>query len=339
MTTIGDVARSAGVSRSTVSSVLTGRKFVTPATRVRVERAIRDLNFTVNSGARALATSRTMNIGLVFSIRDTRFVPSASTYVVALAEEARRQGYRLTLVTGADSEPALLRFLGSKSVDGLVLMEVIEDDPRVPVIRQAEIPTVLIGMPEDSRGVDAVDLDYEAAGRMALDQVHAKGNSHPALITWPRSLHLHGGTYARRFLSGARTRAEELDVELTTSFCGVDQASIRQSLLPLLRDSAHDALIFHNDALVPILPTLLLQERRPDLQVIGLCPSEMAAEQWLPFDTLDTLPEECARVAVQLLVQHLAAGSTSDDSDIPASSARQRVLLSPRLTPHSSDLS
>ena len=52
MATIGDVAHEAGVARSTVSAVLTGRKLVLPDTRARVDAAIAKLDYTVNSGAR-----------------------------------------------------------------------------------------------------------------------------------------------------------------------------------------------------------------------------------------------------------------------------------------------
>jgi len=89
MTTIGDVAREAGVSRSTVSSVLTGRKFVAPGTRARVEQAVEKLNFTVNSGARALATSRTMVIGVVVQLHGMEFSPALAPFVFATRRAPR----------------------------------------------------------------------------------------------------------------------------------------------------------------------------------------------------------------------------------------------------------
>ena len=65
MATIGDVARVAGVSRSTVSYALSGKRSISRETRERIDEAIRHLGFTVNAGARALATSETMVIGLM----------------------------------------------------------------------------------------------------------------------------------------------------------------------------------------------------------------------------------------------------------------------------------
>ena len=70
MTTIGDVAQLAGVSRSTVSYALSGKRAISRATRERIESAIDELGYTPNAGARALATSQTMVIGLFVQFWD-----------------------------------------------------------------------------------------------------------------------------------------------------------------------------------------------------------------------------------------------------------------------------
>ena len=61
MATIGDVARVAGVSRSTVSYALSGKRSISSDTQRRIQEAIAELGFTVNAGARALATAQTMS--------------------------------------------------------------------------------------------------------------------------------------------------------------------------------------------------------------------------------------------------------------------------------------
>ena len=58
VTRMRDIAVAARVSQSTVSAVLTGKKFVRPETRERIEEAIARLQFSVNHGARALAVLR-----------------------------------------------------------------------------------------------------------------------------------------------------------------------------------------------------------------------------------------------------------------------------------------
>ena len=62
---IAEVARVAGVSKSTASRALTGNGYVSPATRERVARVAEDLGYVASSSASSLATGRTRNIGVV----------------------------------------------------------------------------------------------------------------------------------------------------------------------------------------------------------------------------------------------------------------------------------
>ena len=76
MATIEDVARRAGVARSTVSYALSGKRSISAETRHRIERAIADLGFTPNAGARALATSQTMVLGVLLQFHQDEFAPA-----------------------------------------------------------------------------------------------------------------------------------------------------------------------------------------------------------------------------------------------------------------------
>ena len=66
MATINDVAKRAGVSRSTVSLVLNKSPLVKDATRLLVEEVIREMNYVPNSNARGLSAKVTNNIGVIF---------------------------------------------------------------------------------------------------------------------------------------------------------------------------------------------------------------------------------------------------------------------------------
>lgn len=305
MATIGDVAREAGVSRSTVSSVLTGRKYVAPHTRMRIEKAIKKLDFTVNSGARALATSRTMTLGLALSFEVTQYISTASGYIADVAERARQLGYRLTIMTGDDGAAEIRSCLASKAVDGLLLMEVVEDDSRLEVLRANDVPAVLIGMPSDTHGVDAVDFDYASGGTLAVERLHAQGASKIAFITWSPSLYAKGATYAIRARAAAEDRARELGIALDTYPCTSKPRAMQQLLNSILDDFSYDGLLFHNDAAAPILGGLLARHPRPGLSVTGLCSARVAREHWLPFETIDTRPDASTWAAVELLVKRL----------------------------------
>ncbi|MGW2223339.1 LacI family DNA-binding transcriptional regulator [Nonomuraea sp. NPDC001684] len=116
-----DVAERAGVTKQTVSNVVTGRVRVRPETEARVRAAIAELGYTPNLVARSLATGTTMTVGL--------FVPTvASSFYSAVVEEAENvleeHGYHLLLcTTRLDGDRARRHITGltSRSVDALLI--------------------------------------------------------------------------------------------------------------------------------------------------------------------------------------------------------------------------
>src|SRR5699024_9935054 len=147
--TIGDVARTAGVSRSTASYALSGKRAISEDVRRRVEEAVQELGYSPNAGARALATSRTRTIGLLAQFYEDEFAPAMLQYMLGVSDTARELGYDILLVTESDGRNALRRITSTRMVDGLVLLNVAEHDERLPVLRSASQPGVLLGRPAE----------------------------------------------------------------------------------------------------------------------------------------------------------------------------------------------
>ena len=309
MATIADVAREAGVARSTVSSVLTGRKFVEPHTMQRVQDAIERLNYTVNTGARALATARTMTLGLVVRFHNAEFSPALATYLVAVTDAAREHGYGVLLITDPDGPGAIRRAIASRQVDGFVLLSVLEEDPRVDTIARSGVPAVLIGMPSDTHGLDAVDLDFARAATDLVDHLVEHGSTSAALLTWPEAIFTAGQTYAARFRDAALARARQKALSLDVVHCPSGSEQVRQALLRLLRrEDAPRALLVHNDAAVAMLPLVLgeLGLRVPhDISVASLHAAELGQMYALPYTAADAQPEDVAAAALDVLMQRL----------------------------------
>ncbi len=97
MATMQQVADRAGVSIATVSFVVNGTKYVTPATTAKVTAAMRELKFRGNVVARALASRRTRIIALLFPTTGNRFSPTTSEFFMSAAERASERGYHLVL--------------------------------------------------------------------------------------------------------------------------------------------------------------------------------------------------------------------------------------------------
>src|ERR1039457_6098404 len=99
--------------------------------RERIEAAIKDLAFTPNAGARALATSQTMVIGLFVQFLEDEFSPAMLQYVLPISDAAREAGYDILMVTEADGPHAVHRISSSGMVDGVILLNVAHEDPRL----------------------------------------------------------------------------------------------------------------------------------------------------------------------------------------------------------------
>jgi DNA-binding LacI/PurR family transcriptional regulator len=204
--TIEDVARRAGVSRSTVSYALSGKRSISRETRERIEAAIAELGFTPNAGARALATSQTMVIGLFVQFFEDEFSPAMLQYVLPISDAAREAGYDILMVTEADGPRAVQRILSSGMVDGVILLNVAHEDPRLPVMRTMKQPGSMVGLPRNPEGFDVFDLDFAESGRIVVDHLAERGHRAAART--------HGGSGMR---PSSRRPATESAYALTSA--------------------------------------------------------------------------------------------------------------------------
>lgn len=310
MATIGDVARIAGVSRSTVSYALSGKRAISLETRERIDEAIAELGFTPNAGARALATSQTMVIGLFVQFFRDEFSPAMLQYVLPISDAAREAGYDILMVTEEDGPHALRRITDSDMVDGVVLLNVGHDDPRVSPLRAARQPGALVGLPKDTEGLDVFDLDFGEAARMLVDRLYGLGHRDIALVTPPQHVYERGGAYAWRFRDAALERGARYGLHITAHYGESQQPAITRSLNAVL-DSRPTvtALVVHNDASIAALPTVLRERRVEvprDLSVVSLYSNNFGRTFSLPYTAVETSPDELGRRAVGQLLQRIA---------------------------------
>lgn len=150
MKTMGDVARLAGVSASTVSHVLNGTRNVNDATRLRVEAAIEQTGYRRNGVARSLAAGRTHTIGLSISALTN---PYFGSLVHAVERALSDAGYVLIVGDSHDDVTSEQRVTGSlldRQVDGMIVAPAAGSErSTLPEITRTGTPLVLI-----DRGVD-----------------------------------------------------------------------------------------------------------------------------------------------------------------------------------------
>jgi DNA-binding LacI/PurR family transcriptional regulator len=328
MVTLGDVARVAGVSRSTASYALSGKRAITPAVRAKVLEAVQELGYTPNAGARALATSHTKVIGLLARFLEDEFAPAMLQYILGVTNEARELGYDTLLVSEEDGVHALERLASSRMVDGFVLLNVAENDDRLGVLRHAAQPGALVGLPEQTSGVDVFDLDFVGTGRLMIDHMHELGHRELILVSQPQHVVERGGAYVWRLANAALERAAQLGIDLHAYFGSSTQPSIGEDLNRFL-DAHPDAtgLLLNNEAAAAALPSVLAARglRVPeDVSVIGRYSDDFARTFSLPFSSIDSAADELGRAAVQQLVARI-------EGRIPERARNVVHLISPEI--------
>jgi DNA-binding LacI/PurR family transcriptional regulator len=172
-----DVARLAGVSQQTVSRVVNNSDNVAPELQERVERAIAHLRYRRNPAARALATSRSMSIGIV-SFGLAQYGPSVA--LTGIADEARRAGYATSLVSLADVDRATMRealdHLEADSVDGIVVLAPI--DAAMSAMESLESGSPLVAFhPGREEAHDRIVTDEAGGARAATEHLISLGHA------------------------------------------------------------------------------------------------------------------------------------------------------------------
>ncbi|GHH29418.1 LacI family transcriptional regulator [Lentzea cavernae] len=325
MITIKEVARHAGVSISTVSYVLSGKRSISEETKRRVEQSIAALGYHPNAGARALASNRSRVLGLVVPLHSDQNLPVVMQFVSSIVASARDHDYDVLLLTKEAGPGEAHRVIARSMADAIIVMDVESADPRVPELRTVDAPVVLLGMPDDHEGLSCVDLDFAAAGRRMVGHLADLGHRSIALIGSPPAVYERGTSYAARLLAGFQRESTRRDLTATVHSCAPGYDSVAACLDDVLH-AGHGitGLVVHNEA---VLGQLLLELRRrsldvpADLSVIALCPDDVAVSLPVRLTSISVPAQELGAIAVEMVVTRLAQDH-----------APEVRLLQPRLT-------
>ena len=195
-----DVARLAGVSRTTVSFVLNnvpGVK-ISPETRQRVLEAARELDYYPTAAARSLASGKTQRIGLVLGEGRKRLAADAflPTFLQGVTAAIHRRGYLLVLQMAEDvpTYEAYARLIREQQVDGLILSGPRADDPVIARLEKEHFPLILHGR-LNGCSLPCVDVDNLAGAYRATKHLIELGHRRIAFI--PNAPSFYSGTQER----------------------------------------------------------------------------------------------------------------------------------------------
>ncbi|WP_062313158.1 LacI family DNA-binding transcriptional regulator [Demequina rhizosphaerae] len=311
MATIADVAQAAGVSISTVSYALSGKRSITAQTRERVLAAADELGYLPHASARMLAAHRSHIIAVSEPVHPDTDDAAHMAFAMQTTRVAREHNYDTLLLVHDDAFEGMRRSAATQLADGIVVLDVDVDDARVPLARKLACPTVFVGVPADTEGLVCVDLDFEAAARQAVDRLVDAGHTQIGLISHRQETLTRGSNFPLRFLRAFLDQCEARGVRHAVTHPNGHTAdgSVRRLLeqLPGL-----DAIVLNTTAdvassLSAILATRGLEAPR-DVSVIAAGVSFTTARFAVPFDTMPLDAHASCSAAVDLLVQAIDGG-------------------------------
>jgi LacI family transcriptional regulator len=304
--TIADVARHAGVSKTTVSHVLSGNRPVASQTRTKVELAIEVLGYRPDGLARSLRTRRTHMIALIIPDITNPCYPVLAR---GLEHGMDGGGYRAFICNtdgSLDQELGFVEEVSDRRVDGIVLDSFHLSVHDLHAVTGGRMPVVWIGgTPMDHPGVDSVRPDDEGGAFAAVRHLIDRGHRRVAMIDGPP-----GSGVARRDGFERALREAGLPVDPERMFRGAwtraGGTQVAERLFGLREPPT--AVFCTNDLMaLGVMDAAAARGMRVpgDLAIVGYDDIESAAMAEPPLTTVNNPAFETGRIAGVMLRERL----------------------------------
>ncbi|MBQ8082051.1 MAG: LacI family DNA-binding transcriptional regulator [Clostridia bacterium] len=200
MATIFDVAKYAGVSKSTVSLVINNSPLVAETTRRKVLQAIADIHYVPNSYARGLSANSTNCLGVAVMAEQTQEISYHFDQHVGLCSYNIMSGIHSALMENqygmmmerfcsVDHPGEVPELVSKHRVDGVIIVGSPYDHGLIEKLRSMRFPFVMAGVDSFVEGVDCASADPGEGVRLGMDYLSEQGYREVLLLNCPRSFH------------------------------------------------------------------------------------------------------------------------------------------------------
>lgn len=318
--TVHDVARTAGVSRGTVSRALNGG-YVSEAARTAIESAIRTVGYVPNTAARNLVMQRSRAVGFIVHEPHALFLEDPNIGAIMLGantvlSDADLQMVCLVTDSARDTE-RIGRYLSGGFVDGVIIVSARADDPITNAVVRLGVPAVFVGHPQTSVPLPWVGIDNFDAAREITQRLVATGRTRIGMI----AAALDRDSGADRLAGFRAALGDAFDPALVADIPLYEYTAGLHATLDLLdRAPDVDGIFAASDAVAAgVLAALRRSGRKvpDDVGVVGFDDSSWALRCFPPLSTVHQPAAGVGERAAQLVVAQLAG------EDVP----RDGVLL------------
>ena len=304
--TIEDIARVAGVSKSTVSRVLTGNSPVHPRKHAAVLGAMEKLNYRPNIMARNLAGRTGLFIGLIYRNPSYGYL---SEFLLGALDTCRKLGHYLIVEEPlvddnmVDLEQIEKRFLDT-SIQALIVVPPLSDDPKlIDTLERTGISFVCVSPKLDGYTGPSVRMKDRAAAKDMTEYLLGLGHRRIGLITGApdhKSSQLRFDGYKEAF-DGEGVSIDDTIIE-RGDFTYV--SGMRATVKLLASENPPTAIFACNDDMAAGAIAAVHQAglRVPeDVSVVGFDDTQNASAMWPPLTTIRQPIRDMARCAIEFL--------------------------------------
>src|SRR5574344_721878 len=316
--TIADIARELGVSKTTVTRVISGKGRISDETRVRVQSWIRRHNYTPNTIARGLASNRTFNVAVVIpKDADKGDVPFFQNFLVGISETIARRGYdALLAIESGDDISTLERMVRNHKVDGVLLTRLIEDDWAAQFLAKEKVPFVVLGTSADE-SLCQVDSDQTEGCCELTTQVLEKGCRRMVLLGGDKRHLVNRRRYdgfEKAFATFENGKLETLDV-----LWNLNDADAVNEKLPEVMKKTPQCLVCMDDVICARVLLYLKQKEYQipeDIQIVSFYDSSLLENNTPPVTALSVSASELSRTAGNVLLDLIEGKSVPQQTKV-----------------------
>ncbi len=334
--TINDIATKAGISRSTVSRVLSDHPNVNDETRARVQSVMKELNYIPNRLAQGLVTGKINVVGLI--VGDIRN-PYFSEITRAVEEVLNGQGYLVVLCDSAYNPQKEVDFLNVSRELGfasIIMTSAMDNEELVANLSKLSCPVVLLNRYLSSFRTDVVSFDNEQGAYMAAEHVIKLGHRDFRILMGPAQ---SSSTIGRE--RGYRRAFAEHDIACGQSMFAYGDLRFEtgyQFGLDLLKEKHRPtAVLAGNDLMaIGVIKAWIDKGLKvpDDLSVTGFDDIPMAGMSAVPLTTIRQPQVEMGRQAAQVVLDRMQGNRSLPrriifDAELVVRSSVRRIRREP----------
>ncbi len=315
--TIADIAKIAGVSKSTVSRALNNSPLISEETRGKIQRIAQSHNFEAHQGARCLSLQRSNTLALIIPIFNSSEHFMADPFFIEILRgvmpATSERKYDLLIAQPQSQEMSgIKRYVDSKRADGLIMVCCYSYAETMTELAQQQVPLIVWGA-EENQHYCTVNCDNTAGGRLATQHLLQLGRKRIAFLGGYRK-----APETRWRCRGYTESLQQAGISPSQSLVTYGNYSSHsgyQRMTELLAHHQDIDAVFACSDLIALGAVSAIQENGrsvpQDISIVGFDNIPIAEHSNPPLTTISQNISKAGEILVRNLMQHLTDGIIS----------------------------